>query len=95
MSSKHFIRPEARNILGNTRGENYRGFNAQGEPAQEKTLWGRIKSGARKVFGFIKQAVSYVKSEIVPIAIAAAGLLNAWNNYRRYGRNERGAVCAA
>lgn len=93
MYCNHSIRPEARNILGDTRGKSDQGFNVREEPAQEKTLWGRIKSGARKVFGFIKQAVSYVKSEIVPIAIAGAGLLNAWNNYRRYGRNERGAVC--
>lgn len=95
MYHNHTIRPEVRNILGNTQERDCQSFKNQETPTQEKTLWGRIKVAARKVFGAIKKAVSYVRSEIVPITIAAAGLLNAWNNYQRNNRNERGAVCAA
>ncbi len=55
--------------------------------------WGRIKSKVKKVFGYIKQAVTYLKVEIVPIAIAVAGVMNAWTNYRRCTGKARDAAC--
>ncbi len=95
LSYKHTIKPEVRNILGysqQTTGQNSKEAFSLGA---DQTLWMRIKSGVKKAFGLIKQAVGYIKDTIVPIAIAATGLLNAWNTYHHYTENKRRTACCA
>lgn len=95
----HTIRPETINILGNSSRTSASSHipvpTAQEEYTHKQSLWGRIKSKVKKVFGYIKQAVTYLKVEIVPIAIATASVMNAWSNYRRCTGKARDAVCYA
>lgn len=88
MSYNHTIRPEAINILGSpspqgTHTSTYTS-STQKEPTRKHSLWDRVK-----------QAVSFIKEEIVPIVIAAAGLLNAYCNIRRCTGYARDNKCYA
>lgn len=97
MTYDHTIKPETINILGNPPRTSTPSHvpTAQEKSTHEQSLWGRIKSKVKKVFGYIKLAVTYIKVEIVPIAIAAAGVMNAWSNYRRCTGKARDAACYA
>lgn len=92
-----YIKPSALNILGipQRASTSTRSSNVQDESTPRQSLWGRIKSGAKKVFGLIKQAVTYVKTEIVPIVIAVVAVTNACANYQRYAGKSRDSACCA
>ena len=89
MPHKCTIKPETRNILGSSQKSSAPKSENQSSLRDSQTLWQRVKSGAKKAFGLIRQAVDYVKDKIVPIAIAAASLLNAWSNFHRCAGNGR------
>ena len=98
MSCDHTIKPTTLNVLGSspriaTPSHSPYTPNAQEDSTPWQSLWGRLKSKVKKVFGYIKSVVTYFKVEIVPIAIAAAGVMNAWSNYRRCTGKARDAVC--
>lgn len=100
MTYDHTIRPTTINILGNsprtaTPSPTPYTPNTQEESTPRQSLWQRIKSGIKKVFDCIKPVVAYIKDEIVPIAIATAGVMNAWSNYRRCMGKARDSVCCA
>jgi len=89
LSYEHTIKPEVRNILGGSQQTTGQNSKEQFSPGADQTLWTRIKSGVKKAFGLIKQAVDYIKDKIVPIAVAATGLLNAWSTFYHYTENKR------
>ena len=93
----HTIRPETLNILGNSSkaSTSPHNSNVQDGSTPRQSLWGRIKSGAKKAFGFIKQAATYVKDEIVPIVMAVVAVVNACTNYQRYAGKARDSGCCA
>lgn len=100
MSCDHTIKPTTLNVLGSspriaTPSHSPYTPNAQEDSTPRQSLWGRLKSKVKKVFGYIKSVVTYFKVEIVPIAIAAAGVMNAWSNYRRCTGKARDAACCA
>lgn len=92
-----YIKPSALNILGRSQraSTSTHSSNTQEESTSRQSLWGRIKSGAKKAFGFIKQAATYVKDEIVPIVMAVVAVVNACANYHRYAGKARVSGCYA
>lgn len=92
-----YIKPSALNILGTPQraSTSTHSSNVQDESTPRQSLWGRIKAGAKKILGFIKQAVTYVKTEIVPIVMAVVAVTNACANYQRYSGKSRGSACYA
>lgn len=100
MTYDHTIKPTTINILGNsprattTRQSGYTP-NTQKESTPKQSLWQRIKSGVKKVFGYIDKALDFIKDKVVPPLIATSGFLNAWTNYQRYIGNGRYAAWPA
>lgn len=93
MTYDHTIRPTTINILGNssrtaTSIQATYTPSAQKELPPKQSLWQRIRAKA-------KEALEYIKDTLVPIATAAAALLNAWTNYRRCTGKARDSVCYA
>lgn len=97
MTYDHTIKPATINILGNSPRTSVPSHtpNVQDNSAHKQSLWERIKSGAKKVIGYVDQTLKYLKENIVPTIIATAGLLNAWANYRRCTGKARDSVCYA
>lgn len=92
MNSDYTIKPSTLFILGGIGEERHQSSTAQKEPQHEGSCWQRFKSTVKKIGGFIKQAVSYVKNDIVPILDSVTGFINAINNCKK----TRGyAPCAA
>ncbi len=86
MNYEYTIRPEAINILGSsptTPAPNYTS-NTQKDSPQKHSLW-----------GWVKQAINFIKEEVAPILTAVASLMNAWSNLRRSTGNTRDNVCYA
>lgn len=77
------IRPAALNILGGERVSTRKAAEEQPNFVPKRTWKDKVKSCFKKVLGFLKRTLDYTKDVMVPIAVAAAGLLNAWNNFQR------------
>lgn len=78
-----YINPSTLNILGGEQEFTHPAAENQPNLAPKQTWKDKIKSGAKKVFGFLKRVLDYTKEVIAPIVVAASGLLNAWNNLQR------------
>lgn len=94
MGYHYTIRPEALNILGNPQRTNAQGTKAQEKLIHDQTLLGWIKSKVKKAFEYVDKALTYIKETIVPIATAAAGILNAWSNFQHCTGHVRYKACA-
>lgn len=100
MTCDHTIKPTTLNILGNsprTATPSHSPYtpSIQEDSLPRQSLWNRIKSGVKRAFGYVNQALGYIRENIVPISIAVAGLLNAWTNYHRCTGKARDAACYA
>ncbi len=86
-----YLNPETINLLGGSRETTSQTSEPTIEPQHKQTRWGRFKSGARKVFGAIRQVLDYTKETIVPIITAVTGVLNAWRCFK----NCKAKMCEA
>lgn len=84
-----YIDPSALNILGGAQTPPTQTTEEQFDFTPNQTWRDKIKSGAKKLFSFLKRALDYTKEVIVPVAIAASGLINAWSNFRHYSESGR------
>ena len=78
MSCDHTIKPTTLNVLGSspriaTPSHSPYTPNAQEDSTPRQSLWGRIKSKVKKVFGYIKSVVTYFKVELGATIAAALG----------------------
>lgn len=93
MNRSRYITAQTVNILG---GVQYSQQNTSTAPPVESqpedSLWGRIKSRAKQVYGYVKQGLQFVNTYVVPVVVAATGFLNAWNKFQGYRATERVAA---
>lgn len=88
-----YIRPEAVAVLGgaqNTVRENTAVRPV--ETQQESSLWGRIKSRAKQVCGYVKQGLQFVNTYVVPIVTVVTGFLSAWSKFQNSMNAEKTAA---
>ena len=78
-----YVNPSALNILGGEQEFTPPAAEDQPNLAPKRTWKDKLKSGVKKVFGFLKRALDYTKNVVVPIVVAASGFLNAWSNLHR------------
>lgn len=92
-----YIKPSALNILGTPlrASASTHSSNVQEESTPGQSLWERIKSGAKRVLGYISQTLMYIRENIVPIATVVASIMNAWSNYQRCSGKARDSACYA
>lgn len=90
-----YIYPSALNILGGEQTPPTQTSDEQCDFTPEQTWKDKIKSSAKKVFGFLKRALDYIKEVVVPVVTAASGILNAWSNFRRYSESGRSVAWSA
>ena len=87
MNRNPYIRPEAVAILGGTQNTVHKNTAVLPvESLPKRSLWGKIKDVARRVWGYIERAAEVVEEHILPVLITATGVLKQCSKAKRYAK---------